>query len=230
MVITVSEATKDYMNSIVPVKTQIHYNGVDVERFKPTLHQTALRKDLKLPEDKIICFTVRRITFKNGVDTMVETAKLLKSRSDIFFVIGGKGPDLELARGLIKKVKLKNVRLLGMVSEEDLPRYYAAADIFILPSKKGEGFPLVVLEALASGLPVIATRSGGHIEIIESSNNGFIVEPDQPNQTAHCIEELTAKPAQLAGMKRDSRQFAEQYLSWENNVASLLSVFEEASA
>jgi len=229
-VITVSEATKDYMNDILPVKTHVHYNGVDVKRFKPVKDQSAVRKALKLPQDKIICFTVRRITFKNGVDTMIEAAKLLKKRPDILFVIGGKGPDLELARGLIKKAKLKNVLLLGMVEDKDLPSYYAASDIFILPSKKGEGFPLVILEALASGLPVIATRSGGHVEIIESSNYGFIVEPNEPAELARYIEVLSNKQTQLATMKHGSRQFAEQNLSWEENVTSLLKVFKEAGA
>jgi D-inositol-3-phosphate glycosyltransferase len=230
MVITDSEAGKNYVQSILSVKTLIHYNGVDIERFRPTLNQAALRKDLKLPENKIICFTIRRITFKNGVDTMVETAKLLKNHPEILFVIGGKGPELELTRELIKKEKLKNVRLLGMVSEEDLPRYYAAADIFILPSKNGEGFPLVVLEALASGLPVIATRSGGHVEIIESSRHGFVVDPDKPEQIAHYVELLVAQPAQLALLKSYSRQFAEKNLSWKKNVTSLMNVLEKASA
>lgn len=229
-VIAISEATKQYIESILPIKPIVrHNNGVDIERFKPTKDQKALRAELSLPADKIICFTMRRITFKNGIDTLIETAKLLKFHPDILFVIGGKGSDLKLVQKMIIKEKLKNVKLLGAVSDEELPRYYAASDIFILPSKKGEGFPLVILEALASGLAIIATRSGGHVEIVENSKFGFIVDPNSPEQVANKIEYMSNKTSILKIMQKNARDYAIDNLSWGKNISELIGVFEEVN-
>lgn len=229
-VIAVSQASGEYISKILPVESLIQYNGVDTTRFKPSAHRSALRRKLGLPIDKKICFSVRRITFKNGIDTMIECAKILKDESDIVFVIGGKGPDLDFAKKMVNDAQLDNVLLLGAIDNEDLPHYYACSDIFVLPSKNGEGFPLVVLEALASGVPVLATRSGGHVEILESSNHGFVVEPNNPQQMANILKEVIEKPKRLAAMKRTSRKFAEQSLSWEKNVGDLQNLFDKAIA
>ena len=205
----------------------VHYNGVDVGRFKPIQDQKTLRKSLNLPQDKMICFTIRRIAFKNGIDTMIEVAKLLRHQANILFVIGGKGPDLSHTQALIAKDKLNNVVMLGAVSDENLPKYYAASNLFILPSKGGEGFPLVILEAFASALPVIATRSGGHVEIIDNSPRGFIVNPDRPHEIVARINEMLKQPAKLRTTGRLCRLFAETNLSWNRNVADLITIFEE---
>jgi glycosyltransferase involved in cell wall biosynthesis len=227
-IVCVSGATQDYVNSIKPVASRVHYNGIDINRFKPSADIAALRRRLSIPVNKTICFCIRRITFKNGIDTLLEVADLLRSRKDVLFIIGGKGPDFPAAQEIVKQKKLTNVRLLGMVSDKELPNYYAASDIFILPSKKGEGFPLVVLEALASGIPVIATRSGGHTEIIETGKHGYIVEPEESDKIAEHIVCLTDQPTLLEQMKKYSRRLAVESLSWEKNVEFLLRVFEGA--
>ena len=166
-VVAVSKATRDYLRTITAISGTVIYNGVDTARFSPCEDRDQVRRDLSIPLGKTVCVCVRRITFKNGIDTLLEVAELLRNRRDIVFLIGGDGPDLPLARKIVEDRRLENVTLLGPVSAAELPDYYAASDMFMLPSKAGEGLPLVVLEALASGLPVIATRSGGHVEIIE---------------------------------------------------------------
>ena len=84
------------------------------------------------------------------------------------FLVVGKGPDIESVRlQSCSSWGLKaNFKLAGFVSDEDLPSYYNAADLFVLPSKSGEGLPLVALEAMACGLPVVATDVGGIKEIL----------------------------------------------------------------
>ena len=82
-----------------------------------------------------------------------------------------------------------NFRLAGFVADEDLPSYYNAADFFVLPSKSGEGLPLVALEAMACGLPVIATDVGGISEIL-IEDYGKLVPPNKPEMLAEAILEF----------------------------------------
>lgn len=224
-VVAVSGASLDYLRTITPVTGTVIYNGVDTTRFSPRDDVVQVRDRLSIPLGKTVCLCIRRITFKNGIDTLIEAAELLKQRSDILFLIGGEGPDLPLARALVKSEKLENVVLLGPVSDADLPDYYRASDIFILPSKTGEGLPLVVLEALASGLPTIATRSGGHVEIINNGELGYLVEPGDAAGIAQNVVALSNQPQVLREMKERSRAYALESLSWGHNVEQLMTVF-----
>lgn len=226
-IIAVSEATKEYLLSILPVDVTVQYNGVDVHRFHPSDDQAALRNALNLPTHKTICLTIRRITSKNGIEDLLNVAEILLDNDDVFFVIGGTGSEFGLAQRTVREKRLENVLLLGAINEDYLPSYYAAADIFVLPSRRGEGFPLVVLEALASGLPVIATRSGGHVEIMKSRDIGSVVEPGQPQLIAECIRNLTSNAGRLEKSKAACREFAESSLSWEAHVDALIAMYEE---
>ena len=111
---------------------------------------------------------MRRLVYKNGIDTLIETANIVvKKNPKIVFLVVGKGPDMESVKLQVAQLGIEaNFKLAGFVSDEDLPSYYNAADLFVLPSKSGEGLPLVALEAMACGLPVIATDVGGIREIL----------------------------------------------------------------
>jgi glycosyltransferase involved in cell wall biosynthesis len=230
-VLCVSPATQQYVETLTNAgcaSSTIHYNGVDVERFHPAADRESLRRQLSLPTDKVIFLCVRRITFKNGIDTLLQAAERLERNPDIMFVVCGAGPGLDTVRSFVESRDLANVRIVGRVAEEDLPAYYAAADVFVLPSKTGEGFPLVILEAMASGLPVIATRSGGHSQFITESGCGYLVEPDQPVQIAEKALTLGDSPDLREQLSRRNREFTLTSLSWDANARDLLSAFERA--
>jgi glycosyltransferase involved in cell wall biosynthesis len=118
----------------------------------------------------------------------------------------------------------KNFRLTGFVSDEDLPFYYNAADFFVLPSKSGEGLPLVALEAMACGLPVIATNVGGISEVMVK-DYGKIVPPNVPSILAEAILEFSHM--ELSALKRGLRIMMEQKFSWDKNVEQLVEIYEE---
>ena len=229
-IIAVSGETKKYVLSIAKKlnNISISYNGVNFKRFKPIRNKKILRDELKINPEAFICLTVRRITFKNGIDTFLQVAKFFnEKRKDILFVLGGKGPDTDMVKKYIKENHLSNIKFIGFVSDEELPDYYALSDVFILPSKTGEGFPLVVTEAFASGLPVIGTNAGGQIEIIRNDKTGFIVEPNEPKQIARKIEYLSENKKLLEEMSKNCRKLIEKEFSWEKNVDKLLSVYQE---
>ena len=118
----------------------------------------------------------------------------------------------------------RNFRLTGFVSDEDLPLYYNVADLFALPSKSGEGLPLVALEAMACGLPVIATNVGGTSEVM-SKDYGKLVPPNSPDSLAEAIVEFSRKD--FAVLKKELRIMMEQKYSWDKNVEKLGEIYEE---
>jgi glycosyltransferase involved in cell wall biosynthesis len=228
IIIAASQKTAEYTTSIIhsPDNLIVRYNGVDTDRFTPAKSKTDVRKKLRLP-DKFICITIRRITFKNGIDTFLKIAENFRANPGIIFVLGGTGPDLPLVRKYISVHQLKNIRLTGFIKDADLSGYHQSGNLFILPSKKGEGFPLVILEAMSSGVPVIATKSGGHEEIIKNGINGYLTDVDDINTITDKIGYLYQNPGLLAKMSVNCRKLMEEKFSWDVNIRSLNKIYQK---
>ncbi len=228
-IIAVSNATKNYVLGLGadPKKTVVLHNGVDLNRFKPlTGIKDEMRKKLGIPKDASIALTVRRLVYKNGIDTLIESAKIaIKENPRLIFLVVGRGPDSNQVKAKTEQLGIqKNFRLAGFISDRDLPLYYNVADFFVLPSKSGEGLPLVALEAMACGLPVIATNVGGISEIM-IDGYGKLVPPNSPASLAEAVLEFSHK--QFEHGKRDLRALIEQKYSWDKNVKKLVEIYEE---
>ncbi|MDR2202993.1 MAG: glycosyltransferase family 4 protein [Nitrososphaerota archaeon] len=226
-IITVSNATKEYVLSIGanPNKIKVIHNGVDLNRFKPLPQiKEEMRKKIGIPKDAKVVLTVRRIVYKNGVDTLIDAANLaIKKKQHLVFIIAGKGPDMTSIQNQIEQLGLeKNIKLTGFVADQALHLYYNAADMFVLPSKSGEGLPLVALEAMACGLPVIATNVGGISEIM-IKDFGKLVPANNPQTLADAIIEFadTNKSAD------ELHAIVETQYSWDKNVSQLIELYEE---
>jgi len=210
-----------------PEKVEVLHNGVDINRFSPlTGVKGEMREKLGISEDAPVVLTVRRLVYKNGIDTLIESAKnAVKKNPKLVFIAVGRGPDFEEVREKIRQLGMqKNFRLTGFVSDEELPLYYNAADFFVLPSKSGEGLPLVALEAMACGLPVIATNVGGTSEVM-NEDYGKLVPPNSPDSLAEAIVEFSRKD--LSGLRKGLRTMIEQKYSWDTNVEKLGEIYEE---
>ncbi len=228
-IIVVSNATKKYVLTLGanPEKVEVLHNGVDLNRFKPLSEvKDQMRKKLSISKDAKVVLTVRRIVYKNGIDTLLESAEIaVKRNPKLVFVVVGKGPDSEEVKEKIGQLRMQNnFRLTGFVSDENLPLYYNVADLFALPSKSGEGLPLVVLEAMSCGLPVIATNVGGTSEVM-SEDYGKLVPPNSPDSLAEALVEFSRKD--LTALKKDLRTMMEQKYSWDKNVEKLSEIYEE---
>ena len=227
-IIVVSNATKNYVLSLGadPEKTVVLHNGVDLNRFKPLPDvKSEMRKKLGIAGDADVVLTVRRLVYKNGIDTLLESAEIaVKRNPKLVFVVVGKGPDFVEVKERIAQLGIgRNFRLTGFVSDEDLPFYYNVADLFALPSKSGEGLPLVALEAMACGLPVVATDVGGTSEVL-SADYGKLVPPNSPVSLAEAV--LDFSRMDLATLKKKLRMVVEQKYSWDQNVAKLGKIYE----
>jgi glycosyltransferase involved in cell wall biosynthesis len=228
-IIVVSKATQRYVQQLGadPQKIDLIYNGVDLNRFKPLPHARAdMRKKLGISEDAVVAATVRRLVFKNGVDTLLECAQLTTRQNPrLVYLVIGKGPDFDAVKVRIAQIGLeRNFVLAGFVSDEDLPKFYNAADFFILPSKSGEGLPLVALEAMACGLPLVATDVGGIGEVMVRGF-GAIVPPNNPQAMAEASEAMAK--ADFAHLRSGLRAVMTEKFSWDVNVERLMGIYEE---
>jgi glycosyltransferase involved in cell wall biosynthesis len=229
-VITVSRKTMEYVLKLGAdkSKTSVMYNGVDQNFFYP-MNKEKSRDKLGLPENKILILTVRRLVYKNGLDTLVESASLLaRDYPNLLFIIIGNGPDRKFMTDRIRQLGVyDNIRLTGFVPEKLLPLYYNAADYFVIPSSSGEGLPMVLLEAMACGLPVIATTVGGTPEVIKDMVNGVLVPPRNQEALAQTILKLLSLKKESQEMRIESRKTVEENFNWDKNVRQLIEIYEE---
>ena len=210
-----------------PSKVKVIHNGVDLNRFQPLPQvKEEMRRKLGIPQDAKVVLTVRRLVYKNGIDTLIESANLaVKKNPKIVFLVVGKGPDMSNVQMQVKQLGIEqNFRLTGFVSDADLPLYYNTADVFVLPSKSGEGLPLVALEAMACGLPVIATNVGGISEIMVD-DYGRLVPPNQPQAFAKAILEFAE--TDFSSRKTELRAIVKEKYGWDKNVERLMEIYEE---
>jgi glycosyltransferase involved in cell wall biosynthesis len=159
----------------------------------------------------------------------MESASLLaRDYPNLLFIIIGNGPDRKFITNRIRQLGVyDNIRLAGFVPEKLLPLYYNAADYFVIPSSSGEGLPMVLLEAMACGLPVIATTVGGTPEIIKDMVNGVLVPPRNQEALAQTILKLLSLKKESQEMRIESRKTVEENFNWNKNMRQLIEIYEE---
>ena len=166
---------------------EIVSNGVDIEKFKKQDSQIVqgLKSELGIkPEEKVI-LTVSRLVKKNGVDDLIKAGKLLDFPFKMIII--GKGSEERKLKGLAKEIKDKVV-FLGHIQYDDLPKYYSIADVFVRPSLS-EGFGNVFLEALACGVPIIGTATGGSaVRVFFENKAGLSCDVNNPKHIAKQIK------------------------------------------
>ncbi|MBP9749837.1 MAG: glycosyltransferase [Candidatus Pacebacteria bacterium] len=194
-------------------------NGISVRDFTPARaeERRAARTKLGLPQDRILVLFVGRMVAKKGYRELFEARD---PSYDIVFVGPGSVPDSWRST--------PNVHVLGPKKHEDLPEIYRAADIFCAPSR-GELFTLVMQEAFACGLPVVATNEPEYAEYQLDTERIALVEP-VPALLRRVLVRLAAEPDVRARMGTYSRELAEVWFEWDNNVSSVLDLYERCRA
>lgn len=165
----------------------VQHNGVDGDVFVPG-NQGAARRTLGLPLDRRIVGYVGRLSHEKGADVLIEAMRLLAGRAPTAeAAIVGAGPLEPALRARAAALGIGDrVRLVGHRGHDELPRWLRAFDVLCLPSRR-EGCPNVVLEALASGRPVVASEVGGVPELL-TPHNGVLTAPDAPDELARGLE------------------------------------------
>lgn len=172
--------------------------AVDERAFRPPLDRAAVRAALKFPEDRTVLFTVRNLVPRMGLEHFIEAIARLGDRNKhLLVLIGGEGPLWDKLQDLINRHQLgASVRLIGFVPEQDLTRYYQAADLVVIPTLQLEGFGLVTVEAMACGAPVMATPVGALPEVINRLDPLLLAEGTDGAALARSLERVLDRFAQ----------------------------------
>lgn len=227
MVVPASKYSQDKIKRLYPklsLNIKIIPHGVDIDKFKPIGDKKKVRGELGIARDKKVLFTVRNLTSRMGLESLIEAmVKVKENHKDILLIIGGTGRLEQQLKSLASDLWLEDyVIFAGNIDDHKLPGYYQAADLFILPTKTLEGFGLVTLEAFACGTPVLGTPVGATVEILKQLDERLLFEGTDAGSMAKLISEYLGKPKnQINELKQKCRQFVVDNYSWEKALSSL---------
>lgn len=215
----------DYVTS--PTETAIGYlrehglrvprqavsNGVDLRRFRPAAARSkaarALAERLKLPDKPTVLY-MGRLDGEKRMDVWLEAARRVRRRVDAHFIIGGRGGELEKLRALADELGIADhVTFPGFIKEEALPELYRLSTVFAI-SSPAELQSLVTLEAMASGLPVVACKAGALPELCHDGKNGYLFPDGDAPAMARRIVKVLRYPKGGKRMGTESRRIVEQ--------------------
>lgn len=230
-VVVNSSATRKACEELCPERSyEVIPMGIDTDTFKPAGPSAA--GDRVQQRDFTVLF-VGRLTEDKGVIDLLQALELLQASGARFraIVVGSGNQEEELRRFVEQRDLRSCVEFTGWVGSEDLVAYYHAADVFVGPSIVGstgwkEALGLVFVEALATGLPVIATDTGGIADVVEDGVTGYLVDQQSPHQLFEKLRLLYEDRPLLARLSRQGRATVEQRFSW----ATVGSRYEELFA
>lgn len=195
-------------------KASIVYNGIDVDAYKVGNDGDRIRKALALESAEPLVLSVGRLVEQKGVDYLLRAFALFsREHSTARLLIAGKGPQEAHLRRLRANLGIADkVVFAGYISDSLLPFYYAASDIFVLPSL-WEPFGMVLLEAMASGKAVIASRTGGVPEVVGDA--GLLVPPRDVSALARALSTLASDATLRKKLGALGCARARRYFSWD---------------
>lgn len=204
--------------------------GVNIQRFSFVEDYHIVRKELDLPLDYPILFTVRRLVARMGLENLIVAMKqVVKQIPEVLLFIGGKGYLEDSLHAMVRELNLEsNIKFLGFIPDEKLPKYYQAANLFILPTMALEGFGLVTIEALSCGTPVIATPVGANPEVLESLGKEFLCQDATPKALAERIIWFLSRDNRT-NLRRRCQEYCESNFSVGKVVSSIEKILEEVS-
>lgn len=231
-IITPSNELAEAVESLGIPKQKITFvsNGVDTEKFSPEVPPKNIRHQYALAPDAKIVLCPRRLEPKNGVKYLVEAvpAVLRQCPDTRFFIVGGSYPDqLTLLQKRARELGvLDHITFAGSVPNADMPSWYTAADVVVLPSLK-EATSIAGLEAMACGRPLVGTSVGGIPYLIDGDKTGLLVEPRNPSQLADALVRVLTDDATRREMGIAARKKAVEQFSWTRVAGTVQSIYKK---
>ncbi|KFM98536.1 glycosyltransferase family 1 protein [Bacillus clarus] len=216
-IITVSESEKNNLLSVLVAEEKIKtiYNGVDIEKF---LFQQ------KKKESVYKVGILARLSKEKNHQLFVKIADVLKTRKDFLFYIAGDGPEKESIMKEIEKYDLQqSVKMLGNISEPH--EFIGNMDVLLLLSFR-EVFPMVVIEAMATGTPVVSIDVGGINEAVIDGESGVLISKYCEYEFADAIKELQENEEMMNNVRVTARKKAERYFSLTKMVEETIYIYE----
>jgi phosphatidylinositol alpha-mannosyltransferase len=222
--IAVSEPARAFVSRYFPgFPMRVIPNGIDLNVYRPGLAPIRHLRD-----DSLNILFVGRLEKRKGLGDLLRAYRSIIDRIPRSrLIIVGDGPLRGRVESFISRHRLPNVVLAGYVPESVKPRYYDSADIFCAPATGAESFGIVLLEALASGLPVVATEVPGYMSVLEPGRDSITVQPKNWRELAASLV-ILARDAELRRRLADyAVQKARRY-SWDRVALEVVEVYEEA--
>jgi D-inositol-3-phosphate glycosyltransferase len=205
--------------------------GVDLEVFRP-LDKEAARRELGFKDERIILF-VGRLEPLKGVDILINAASMLESDMECSVLIVGGDETSRAAQAELQALTRDlgmdhRVAFVGAVDHDKLPLFYNAADVCVVPSHY-ESFGLVAVEAMACGVPVVASRVGGLTGTVKDGETGYLIPWLCPEPFAERIEMLLDNEALRRSLGEAAREAVARY-RWENVARAVLDLYDQLTA
>lgn len=231
-IIAISQDARDEIvkwNHIRLDKLKVIYNGIDNDRYSSEKTGDTIRQNLNIESGAMVVGTVARLSEEKDQFTLLDAfAKVISELQNVYLVIAGDGPlrkDLESHAsdlGISQRV-----RFLGF--RDDISSILRILDLFVL-SSTSEGISLTLLEAMAAGLPIVATKVGGNPEVVIDGTTGFLVAPKKPAEMAEAIYNLLSDKKLAREMGDAGKKRVEEKFSLERMAKEYKEVYEECLA
>jgi phosphatidylinositol alpha-mannosyltransferase len=220
--VAVSPAARQFAHRHFPGDYRVIPNGVDTARFHPDV--PPLRE---LADGRLNVLFVGRLDPRKGVPVLLDALPRLRQHvpEARLVIVGDSFLRPWFARAAMGKEK-EHVRFVGAVSPSALPAYYAAAHVVVSPALRNESFGIVLLEAMASGKPIVASDIPGYRAVIDDGQDGLLVPPGDAGALARCLAELLRDPARRLRLAAQGRAKAEAY-GWDRVTERLEQYYRE---
>jgi glycosyltransferase involved in cell wall biosynthesis len=206
-----------------PTRASTIRKGVDLHHFRLVEDRESLRAQLGVPHPMIL--TVAGLIPRKGIDTILHALSRLRDTHPFTLVVCGAGTERDNLLRLSESLRLaERVQFRGRVDREEIPRFFAACDVFVLASRL-EAAGNVLLEAMASGRPVVTTDSGGPPEYVREGETGFVVPPADADALAGRLRILLDDPALRERMGKAGRALVEREHPYSQLVQGYLEVY-----
>lgn len=237
-VIAISRFTRGLLVELGVNEKKVHVIpcGTDPRRFHPGIDGARVRKKHRLGGRKVILSVSRLVKRKGNANVISALGAVLKKVPDAAYLIVGEGPQEESLRGQAAGMGIsERVVFAGHLKPQELPEYYGACDLFIMPSfaahrgENVEGFGIAYLEANACSKPVIGGRTGGVEDAIVHGETGLLVDPLDVAEIAHAIVSILSDPAKARKLGQAGRDRVVKEYNWRRVSERILELIERLS-
>ena len=195
--------------------------GIDITKFSPEYRSEALRHSFGISKDDCILLFVGRLVKEKDLDDLVAMDKILKKMNLHYrLVLVGDGPMREEL-----EEELPEAHFTGYLHNEDLSQLFASSDIFVFPSTT-ETFGNVILEAYASGVPVVTVDKGGVADLIKHGETGFVAKSNDPADFARYVQAMITHPEMRKSLGIQAKEYSKEF-NWEHINTRLISSYQE---
>jgi phosphatidylinositol alpha-mannosyltransferase len=220
--IVVSEAALQYHSRYFPADYAVIPNGVDIDRFNPNVRPVE-----QFMDGRPNILFVGRLEKRKGLAHLLDAfVGVKRDIPDARLIVVGAYDEMDKIPFVLQTryLGLNDVHFVGRVTDDELARYYGTADVFCAPSTGMESFGIVLLEAMASGVPTVASDIDGYRDVMDDGVQGMLVEPEQPEALAVALVSLLRDPARRRAMGVAGREKALRY-AWRVVAAQVLEYY-----